>query len=243
MALDHSSGVAPSSTPIDWREALRADLRQVGLRRPWGRALMAVGWVHLVFFLACQAVYFWGQKSERLTLLLWALELAAVLVAMRRVAGRDWIRESPGVGLVVRIWVTYLILSFNVASLNHLTGYSIDWFKPAWCTLGSFGFATLAWLFGYRFLIWAVQMYLTGLLMVQFRDWNYAINGLSWLVILHGIGLSLERQRAAWLYADVAQSRTRHAEGAPAAVGNSDLPALRLKPESRAVAGYQAGEA
>jgi hypothetical protein len=156
---------------------------------------MAVGWVHLVFFAACQAVYIWGRKSERLTLLLWALELFAVLVAMRHVAGRDWIRESPGVGLVVRIWITFLILSFNVASLNHLTGYTIDWFKPAWCTLASFGFATLAWLFGLRFLIWAVQMYFTGLLMVQFRDWNYLINAFSWLVILHAIGWDLERRR------------------------------------------------
>jgi hypothetical protein len=214
MDRDQSSQASPSS-PADWRGALRADLRQVGLRRPWGRALMAVGWVHLVFFLACQAVYFWGQKSERLTLLLWALELAAVLVAMRRVAGRDWIRESPGVALVVRIWVTYLILSFNVASLNHLTGYTVDWFKPAWCTLGSFGFAMLAWLFGYRYLIWAVQMYFTGLLMVQYRDWNYAINGVSWLVILHGIGLSLERQRAALRSKDVLQTCAQHAAGAP----------------------------
>jgi hypothetical protein len=178
---------------------------------------MAVGWVHLVFFLACQAVYFWGQKSERLTLLLWALELAAVLVAMRRVAGRDWIRESPGVALVVRIWVTYLILSFNVASLNHLTGYTIDWFKPAWCTLASFGFAMLAWLFGYRYLIWAVQMYFTGLLMVQFRDWNYAINGLSWLVILHAIGRGLERQRAAWLNDAAPHLRARDVEDATVA--------------------------
>jgi hypothetical protein len=216
MDLDRSPPrVLPATSQADWRDALRADLRQVGERRPWGRALMAVGWVHLVFFLACQAVYFWGNKSEPLTLLLWALELAAVLVAMRRVAGRGWLYESPGVGLVVRIWVTYLILSFNVASLNHLTGYTVDWFKPAWCTLGSFGFATLAWVFGYRFLIWAVQMYFTGLLMVQFRDWNYTINALSWFVILHGIGLSLERQRAAWRNEDEAQRRAQHAEGAP----------------------------
>ena len=152
MELDRSAGPppAPLSPPAnDWRAALHAEMRDVGIRRPWGRAaLMAVGWVHLVFFLACQAVYTWGHKSERLTLLLWVLELAAVLVAMRRVAGRDWIRESPGVTLVVRVWVTFLILSFNVASLNHLTGYTIDWFKPAGCTLASFGFATLAWLFG-----------------------------------------------------------------------------------------------
>ncbi len=213
MGLDPSSGLpASSAPPNDWRTALQADLRQVGIRRPWGRALMAIGWVHLVFFLGCQAVYTWGHKSERLTLLLWALELAAVLVAMRRVAGKDWIRESPGVGLVVRIWVTYLILSFNFASLNQLTGWTVDWFKPAWCTLASFGFATLAWLFGVRFLVWAVQMYFTGLLMVQFRDWNYAINALSWFVILQAIGWSLHRQRARWLAENPPQPSTARPE-------------------------------
>jgi hypothetical protein len=196
MGHDRSTAAIAEPTLNDWRTALRADLFQVGIRRPWGRALMVLGWVHLGFFLACQAVYTWGHKSEWLTLSLWALELFAVLVAMRRVAGRDWIRESPGVALVVRIWVTYLILSFNVASLNRLTGWTIDWFKPAWCTLASFGFATLAWLFGPRFLIWAVQMYFTGLLMVQFRDWNYAINGLSWFVIFQAVGFDLERKRA-----------------------------------------------
>src|SRR4051812_14456916 len=98
MGLAESSG--PPTAPIDWRAALLAEMRQVGIRRPWGRALMAVAWVHLAFFLACQAVYLWGNKSERLTLMLWALELAAVLGAMRWVAGRDWIRESPGVALV-----------------------------------------------------------------------------------------------------------------------------------------------
>jgi hypothetical protein len=207
-----------ATTECDWRSALLADMRRVGERRPWGRALMAIGWVHLAFFLACHAIYVWGQRSEILTLLLWVLELVAVLAVMRRVAGRDWIRESPGVTLVVRIWVTYLILSFNLASLNHLTGWTVGWFKPAWCALGSFGFATLAWLFGYRYLIWAVQMYFTGLLMVQLPDWNYVINGVSWLVILQGVGWSLERKRAGWIAEPTAAttSPARPSEIAPA---------------------------
>ena len=37
--------------------------------------------------------------------------------------------------------------------------------------------------------------------MVQFRDWNYAINALSWFVILQSIGLNLERTRAGRLAA------------------------------------------
>ena len=206
MSLDDS----PAS-PFDWRPALLADMRQAGLRRPWGRALIAIGWVHLVFFLGCQAVYWWGDKSERMTLTLWISELCAVFATMRVIAGRDWYRASPGIVLVLRIWVTFLILSFNTASLNTLTGWALDWFKPAWCTLASFGFATLAWLFGARFLVWAVQMYFTGLLMVQFPEWNYVINALSWLVILHALGLRLERERARGL-AETADERPAQAE-------------------------------
>jgi hypothetical protein len=213
MGLDHSSPLRPS--PYDWKTALLADMRQVGVRRPWGRALRAVGWVHLAFFLICQAAYTRGNRSEVLFLSLWATELGAVLVAMRRVAGRDWLRESPGVALVVRIWVTFLILSFNLASLNSLTGWAVDWFKPVWCTLASFGFATLAWLFGTRFLIWAVQMYFTGLLMIRFPHSNYVINALSWFVILQVIGRDLDRKRARWL-----------AEGVPILLPLRDDPTL-----------------
>jgi len=156
---------------------------------------MAVGGVHLAFFLVCQAVYSAGVRAPWVSLVLWSVELGSVLAAMRLVAGRHWFRESPSVGLVVRVWVTFLILSFNVASLNTLTGFTVDWFKPVWCTLASFGFATMAWLFGPRFLVPAFQMYFTGLLMVRFPEWNYLIYGLSWCVALQWIGWDLMRRR------------------------------------------------
>ena len=157
-----------------------AELSELATRRPWGHALMAVGGVHLAFFLVCQAVYTAGVRAAWPSLLLWSAELAAVLGVMRLVAGRHWLREAPAVGLIVRVWVTFLILSFNVVSLQSLTGWTVDWFKPVWCTLASFGFATMAWLFGLRFLVPAFQMYFTGLLMVRFPEWNYLIHGLSW---------------------------------------------------------------
>ena len=179
----------------DWRSVLGADLRALALRRPWGQALMAIGWVHLGFFLVCQAVYSMGNRSPVLWLVLWAAEVFALFVTMRTVAGRDWIRESPTLALIARVWITFLILSFNVASLNQLTGWSVDWFKPVWCTLASFGFATMAWLFGSRLLIPAVQMYFTGLLMVRFPSWNYLIHGASWCLALQYVGWDLIRHR------------------------------------------------
>jgi hypothetical protein len=157
---------------------------------------MAIGWVHLGFFVICQSSYNAGIRAPWVFISLWGIELAAVLLAMRLVAGRGWASDSPAVGLILRVWITFLILSFNVASLNKLTGFEIDWFKPVWCTLSSFGFATMAWLFGPRYLIPAFQMYFTGLLMVRYPDWNYLIYSTSWCAALHGIGVDLMRRRA-----------------------------------------------
>ena len=184
-----------ASQQHDWRTLLAADLRALALRRPWGHAVMAIGWVHLAFFLICQAVYTIGDRSPTLAMILWVSEVFTIFCVIRKVAGRGWIKESPTVMLVVRIWITFLILSFNVVTLNHLTGWSVDWFKPVWCTLASFGFATMAWLFGYRLLIPAFQMYFTGLLMVRFPAWNYLIHGISWCLALQYPGWDLIRQR------------------------------------------------
>jgi hypothetical protein len=203
----------------DWKALLMADLRRAGMRRPWGLALMAVGWVHLGFFAVCQATYTAGVRAPWVSILLWGLELAGVLSAVRLVAGPGWFRRSPAVGLILRIWVTFLILSFNVASLNSLMGIAtMDWFKPVWCTLSSFGFATMAWLFGARFLIPAFQMYFTGLLMVRYPDWNYAIYSLSWWLALHGIGWDLLRRRANLLR--IAEPRALRPAAAPSLVGS-----------------------
>ena len=185
----------PHPPPHGWRFLLAAELREVGLARPWGPALMAVGGVHLAFFLACQAMYTAGVRAAWPSLILWGSEVAAVLGVLRLVAGRGWLHSAPAVGLIARVWVTFLILSFNVASLNRLIGFQSDWFKPAWCTLASFGFATMAWLFGLRFLVPAFQMYFTGLLMVRFPAWNYLIHGLSWCATLQWIGWDLARWR------------------------------------------------
>jgi hypothetical protein len=182
--------------PKLWKVALIRDFERVVHRDRWGRALMAIGWVHLAFFLVCQAVYTSGDRAAAPIVALWFAELVAVLVTLRRLLGPGWYRSSPMAGIVVRVWVTFLILSFNAASMNKLMGPAADWFKPSWTTLSSFGFATMAWLFGLRLLIPAFQMYFTGLLMVKYPHLNYLIYGLSWCVALQGIGLSLERRRS-----------------------------------------------
>jgi hypothetical protein len=178
-----------------WRAGLAADLHRVAVRDRWGRALIAIGWLHLAVFLACQLLVWKAILGGAPYLALWSLELLGMFVIFRRIAGRGWVHRTPMAGVVLRIWVTFLILAFNAMSLNNLTGWSIVWFKPAWATLSSFGFATMAWLVSPWFLLAAVQMYFTGLLMALNNETGYLVYALSWWVALQAIGLVLERRR------------------------------------------------
>ncbi|GAC1334990.1 MAG: hypothetical protein NVSMB14_02270 [Isosphaeraceae bacterium] len=177
------------------KAAFARDFVEIARRDHWDLALMLVGFCHLLVFLSCQYLYAHGDRAKTHFTALWGLELVAVLMIFRLVSGRGWHRSTPLAGIVVRVWATFLILSFNVATLNTLTGWTLDWFKPVWATLSTFVFATLAWLITPRFLILAVQMYFTGLIMVRFPAWNYLLYGLSWFVALQAISFDLRRNR------------------------------------------------
>jgi hypothetical protein len=179
-----------------WKSACVADLDKVAARDRWGLALVAVGWVHLAFFLVCQRMHSLGDRTGYHYVLLWGTELLTVIGTIRQIAGPEWYRSTPLAGIIVRVWATFLILSFNLASLNVLTGLHHEWFKPVLCTLSTFGFATMAYLINVRFFIPAVWMYFTGLLMVSFLDQSYWIYGVSWCAVLQGVGWTLERRRA-----------------------------------------------
>ena len=174
--------------PHDWNTALRAELDRAVVQGNgrWSRALTAVAWIHLFTFLACQFLHDPVVERDVRHLVLWVVELLVVILTMRRVAGLGWFWSSPAINVIARLWVTFLILSFNVATLNALTGWESLWFKASWGTLSTFLFAALAWLFTPKFLIPAVQMYFTALLMARFPDWNNLIYGLSWWLALLG---------------------------------------------------------
>lgn len=187
---------APSMTVEDppWKAVLGDETRATFGRGGYPAALMAAGWVHLGFFLVCQWLYDPAIESDVRFPIVWSLEILAVIATMRAAAGRGWWNRTPAASLVVRMWGTFLILSFNLATMNTLTGWELDWFKPVWATLSTFLFAMLAWLFDLRFLIFAVQMYFTGLLMVQLPAWNYLIYGVSWCAALQVLGWHLGRK-------------------------------------------------
>ena len=206
--MDESTRVPIS--PDAWMARLSTDLVRVAVRDRWGRAFMAAGWVHLATFLACQALYSFGASHDIYYLSLWAFELTVNLWVFRRLAGRGWCRVTPLASILSRVWATFLILSFNVATLNTLTGWTLDWFKPVWAVLSTFGFATTAYLVSLWFFVPAVQMYFTGLLMVRFPSLSYTIYGLSWWATLQGIGWTLERRRSCPALVPVEPARSVH---------------------------------
>jgi hypothetical protein len=187
------------ATPRDpaaagWRAAFLDELRRTAARDRWGLALIVAGWVHLGAFLACQAIYVPGVNRDGRHLAFWVADLVATLAVFRLVCGKGWYRASPAAGLLVRVWGTFFILAFNLVMANVLTGWAIHWYRLVWPTVSTFGFATTAWLVSPWFLVPAVQMYLTGMLMIWVTHWNYAIYGVSWWAALQVIGWVVMRR-------------------------------------------------
>lgn len=178
-----------------WRSALRNDMSRELDDPRWPRALVGVAITHLAACLVCQWLAEPVSRRDLRYLAIWFVELVAVFVVMRRLAGRHWIRRCAAINLVAKLWTTFLILSFNVVSLNSLVGIEHPWFKAVWGTLSTFLFASLAWLFTPLFFIPAVQMWATGLLMAAFDPYAYAIYGASWCLALCGIAFNIRRTR------------------------------------------------
>jgi hypothetical protein len=170
----------------DWKAILRGEIEQAIERGGgrWSRALMAVAWIHVCAFLVCHALNSPRQERDPRHIAVWFVELVAVFIAMRIFAGKGWFWSPQAIHLIGRMWLTLLILSFSLSTLNATIGWQTLWFKAAWGTLSSFFFATLAWLITYRFLFFAFQMYFTALLMARFMDWNNVIYGASWWLAL-----------------------------------------------------------
>ena len=199
-----------------WHADLLAGFDRAARNGRWDLGLMVLGWVHLVFFLVQHALHVMNDPHYWHFLALWVTEIAADLLLMRKICGKGWARCCPMAGLVFRIWVTFLILSFAVVALNASVGLeTLIWYKNAWTVLSSFGFMMMAYLISARFFWLAVQMALTGLLIVRAPEDAFLIYGVSWCLALQIIGwtLRIRWQRAGnWLsVAKMTQARP-HAE-------------------------------
>ena len=147
------------------------------------------------------------------------IEFVVVVVLLRRIVTSNGKHKAPPlVGLLARVWITFIILGLSVASLNRLTGMPPEWFKPVWCTLSTFGFAMLAWISSLWFLVTAVQMSLTGMLIARWTPDSYLFYGISWWL---GAPPRRLRHRAA-----PAAGRSRGEIPAAGAVVSRSLPSM-----------------
>jgi hypothetical protein len=178
----------------DWKTVFLEDLGRSTVREDLVRALAGIAWIHLACFLVCQAIFDSAILTDLRQPLLWVLELVAVLVYLRNSMGPGWSRSSAAINLAAKLWTAFLILSFNLVTLNAITGFELAWYKPVWATLSTFLFASLAWLLSPWFFIPAVQMWVTGLLMVNFPGWCFLIYGVSWWIALIGIAFWVQRR-------------------------------------------------
>ncbi|WZO99374.1 hypothetical protein EP7_000980 [Isosphaeraceae bacterium EP7] len=186
----------PPLTLAAWKADQVALTMAFASRKRLGLAFMAMGWAHLGCFLLLQALYNRGFRQPPLYIGIWVAELGANLWLMRQFSGPGWAKSTAILSLLVRIWGTFLLLSFTLVSLNHLMTFSMEWYRSAWTTLSTFGFAMTAYLTTPWFFVPAVQMYFTGLLLAMYPRIGFVAYGVSWWAALQGIGLVLEYKRA-----------------------------------------------
>ena len=186
---------AKPSLPLGWKAQFVRELSETVRNDRWSTVLYSIAGIHLLAFLITQWMYDPARDSDPRLLGVWIVELLAIWAALRAITGCWGYRLDTAPGVVLRVWVTFFILDFNSVLMNAQSGWAIHWYRLAWPTLSTFGFATLAWLVNVRFLIPAVQMWVTGLILVRFPTWSYAVYGVSWTAALVGTAWWIDRDR------------------------------------------------
>ena len=195
MSEDQETGLALEAIDLrGWKADMIEELNRSAVRKRLSIGLAGVACINLVTFTLCQIIYVPDGRADYRHPILWFFGLLAVVAYLRKSLGRGWIQSSSAINLVAKLWTTLIILSFNVVTLNSFTGFELSWYKPVWATLSTFLFASLAWAFSPWFFVPAVQMWATGLLMVNFPHWCFLIYGVSWWLALMGLAIYLWRQ-------------------------------------------------
>ena len=160
-----------------------------------------LGWEHLV---TCGISHYLLRVRELqgprwMYVVVWLVQILAVLATVRFISGRSRTDESPIEPINKRIWTMFIFLCINVAVLNVVTGQPIFVFMPALATLSAFGFTFLTSLISRRFMAAGFTMFATGILMAKFPSHEFLIYGLGWFVVLETLSVILWRRRKGWL--------------------------------------------
>jgi hypothetical protein len=166
----------------------------------WGLALLLVGWLHLLAFALCYYLTIVRDYHEAAGYLaVWVGELCGMVLIFRICGGRRLADDPapPLERLIVRVWVSYFLLAFNLGSMNTLRGHKLFELFPATASLASFAFLVMTFAVSRRFFGAVLVMFPSGLLMAAFLLHAYLIFALAWWLVLNGIGLGLLRERRA----------------------------------------------
>jgi len=162
-------------------------------RRHWGLSLLLVGWLHLLAFSLCYYLTVArGYHEAAGYLTIWVGELCGMGLIFRLCGGPPTADSRPPLArFVIRVWAAYLVLAFNLGTLNTLRGHRLFELFPAMASLASFAFVVLAVTVSRRFFVAVLVMFAAGLLMAAYLLQAYLIFGVAWWLILNGIGLVL----------------------------------------------------
>ncbi len=187
-------------TTIPWKELATPsqveDLLGVARRRRWGLSLILVGWLHLLAFGLCYdltIVRDYHQPAGYLAV--WISELLGMGLIFRLCGGPRPAEPPPQPleRLMMRVWISYFLLVFNLGTLNTLRGHRMFEFFPATASLASFAFLVMTFVLSRRFFVAVLVMFGSGLLMAAYLLHAYLIFALAWWLVLNGIGLRLWR--------------------------------------------------
>ena len=96
---------------------------------------------------------------------------------------------------MVRVWISYFLLAFNLGTMNTLRGSAMFELFPAMASLASFAFLVMTFAVNRWFFAAVLVMFASGLLMAANLLHSYLIFGLAWWLVLEGIGLRSMRDK------------------------------------------------
>lgn len=174
------------------------ELHRLAQERRWGFAFLAVAWLHLLAFLLCNHM----SVSEHYHaaagyLAVWVAELLGMGLIFALCAGprRKRTPLTPLARFVIRVWVAYFLLAFNLGTMNTLRGNEMFELLPAMASLASFAFLVMTFAVHRWFFIAVLVMFTAGLLMSAYLLHAYLVFAWAWWIVLNGIGISLVSRR------------------------------------------------
>ncbi len=171
----------------------RAELAERARRQRWGLALLLVGWLHLAAFGVCEYLTVWLDYQHAAGYVaIWMGELLTLGLIVRLCGGPRPPDQAPALQrFIVRVWVSYFLLAFNLGTMNTLRGSAMFELFPAMASLASFAFLVMTFAVNRWFFAAVLVMFSTGLLMAANLLHSYLFFALGWWLILEGVGLRL----------------------------------------------------